>query len=201
MTEHEQIRMQLDDFIDGTLAEPERVRVAAHLDGCPACRADVEAVQALLAEAGRLPRSIQPTSDLWGGIEHRLVSGSSPARRRFRTVYQVAAALGFLLLGAALATAWHSGREPAGFRASQARYAAASAALAEQLTHNPAGLSPATRAVVERNLAIVDAAISEAESALSQDPGNPALEQMLVARYEQRLGLLRRATRSNPTES
>jgi hypothetical protein len=48
--------------------------------------------------------------------------------------------------------------------------------------------------VVERNLAIVDAAISEAQQALTTDPGNTALEQMVLARYQQRLALLKRAT-------
>jgi hypothetical protein len=55
--------------------------------------------------------------------------------------------------------------------------------------------------VVERNLAIVDSAIQEAKRALQADPGNGALEQMLRARYEQRLDLLRRATDADRRES
>jgi hypothetical protein len=55
--------------------------------------------------------------------------------------------------------------------------------------------------VVERNLAIVDQAIREAEAALASDPGNAALEQMVLARYVQRLDLLRRATEAGRQES
>ena len=42
----------------------------------------------------------------------------------------------------------------------------------------------------------VDDAIREAEHALDSDRGNPSLERMLLARYQQRLELLQRATRT-----
>jgi hypothetical protein len=87
------------------------------------------------------------------------------------------------------------------FALEQKRYTEATDALARQLTSNPNGLTEETRAVVERNLAIVDEAIHEAENALNTDPGNTALEQMVLARYEQRLGLLRRATDAGRSES
>jgi len=42
----------------------------------------------------------------------------------------------------------------------------------------------------------VDAAIREAEQALKTDPGDSTLEEMLLARYQQRLELLQRAARA-----
>jgi hypothetical protein len=148
---------------------------------------------------------VLPERDLWSGIEPRL--GATPTRRLGlrervpRLAIQVAAAIALLLLGAALSTAWQRRSSPAGFAAEQTRYNAASAALAERLAREPGALSPDTREVVQRNLAIVDAAIREAEAALASDPGNTSLEQMLIARYEQRLALLRRATASDRRES
>ena len=87
------------------------------------------------------------------------------------------------------------------FAREQARYARATAELARRLADDPAPLSATTRAVVERNLAIVDAAIREAEHALASDPGNTELEQMVLARYAQRLALLKHATDAGRRES
>jgi anti-sigma factor RsiW len=208
MTDCSDVRPRIDDYVDGSLGPPEMARLEEHLAGCPTCRAEVEAIRDLLADTSRLPKSMLPARDLWGGIEARLgapaaaPAGGPPLRLRVHPlVMRIAAALGLVLLGAAIATAWHHQSAPTGFAAEQARYNAASAALAERLAHEPSTLSPATRAVVQRNLSILDAAIHEAESALAADPGNSALEQMLVARYEQRLALLRRAADSGRTES
>ena len=71
----------------------------------------------------------------------------------------------------------------------------------DALRQDAGALAPETRLVVERNLAIIDQAIGEAEAALQSDPGNGALEQMVLARYEQRLALLRHATLSGRRES
>jgi anti-sigma factor RsiW len=201
----------LDEYLDGMLPPAERSLVDAHLADCPACRSQAEALRALLAEARALPNSVMPARDLWTGIAERLGPspegtagrGASAPQSRIGLGWwgRLAAAIGFILLGAALATIWQRQSAPSGFAAAQARYHAASAELSERLAQEPRALSPATMAVVERNLAIVDAAIREAERALEADPGNGALEQMLRARYEQRLELLHRATDQGRSES
>jgi len=207
MTECRDILPLIDDYVDGSLAPADMERLEAHLAGCATCRAEMLAIRDLLAETSRLPKSVAPGRDLWGGIESRLGTRSTARgglRFQFRVpqgVMRIAAAVGLLLLGASIAIAWQHRSAPTGFAAQQARYIAASTALAERLAREPATLAPATRAVVERNLTILDAAIHEAESALASDPGNRTLEQMLVARYQQRLALLRRAADSDRTES
>lgn len=208
MNDCTRIREQLDAYVDGDLVPEEHARVTAHLERCAGCREELAGVKALIAATGALPRAVLPGRDLWGDIERRIGAATAPARlppavpgRIPRVLFRAAAAIGFVLLGAGLATLWHIRREPTGFSATQARYAAATADLAERLARDTTSLAPATRAVVERNLAIVDAAIREAESALSADPGSPALQQMLVARYEQRLALLRHATEHPRSES
>lgn len=203
----DRILAMLDEYLDGTLVAAEQSSVSSHLAGCESCRREAEAVRALLARTRTLPRSVLPSRELWSGIEERIGGPMAPrrggtARRRVPVqVLQAAAAIGLILFGALLATSWQHRPGGTGFAAEQARYTAASAALAERLTREPDNLAPTTRAVVERNLAIVDAAIREAEAALVRDPGSQALEQMLVARYEQRLALLRHAIETGQTES
>ena len=108
----------------------------------------------------------------------------------------LAAALFLLIAGASLATLYQRRSVPSAsaFAAEQERYARATAQLAGQLAADSSALAGQTRAVVARNLAIVDQAIQEAERALATDPGNTELEQMVLARYAQRLALLKHAT-------
>ncbi len=56
--------------------------------------------------------------------------------------------------------------------------------------------SPETREVVERNLAVIAAAIRELRAALEADPGNPQLEGLLLAQHRSEIGLLQRLARS-----
>ena len=50
-------------------------------------------------------------------------------------------------------------------------------------------------AVLERNLALIDAAIVEARAALEADPANADLRALLWGAHRQKLDLLDRATR------
>jgi anti-sigma factor RsiW len=206
---HEESAARLDDYLDGTLDAATKAAVEAHVIACPVCRDELTALQSILADARALPRSVMPARELWDGIEGRLggsaatrLGGSAqrgeralPFTQRYRTPLLAAAAvlllLGGTLIGRLLQPAPTA---PSTFAIDQQRYTEATAALARQLASDHTVLPQETRAVVERNLAIVDAAISEAEQALTRDPGNTALEQMVLARYEQRLALLKRAT-------
>lgn len=187
----------LDDYADGALDPATRSRVDAHLATCADCRAEVAALAAILAEARTLPREIQPARNLWPGIAPRLAA--RPSRRV--PWLQLAAALALFAGGFAAARLGQGPAEPTRLATLQQEYAVASTELSRQLAGESTGLAPETRRVVERNLEIIDQAIREAEAALTGDPANGALEQMLVARYEQRLELLRRATAAGRQES
>ena len=69
---HEAIRKDLDDFIDGRLADSRRRKVENHLEECDACRDEVNALRALTAKARSLAKEIDPARDLWPGIESGL---------------------------------------------------------------------------------------------------------------------------------
>lgn len=201
-----EIAALIDEYVDAALPADAARTVEAHLAACDRCRAEVAALRAVVADARALPRSVLPARDLWTGIAPRLGTGPRPAAlstlvTRYRPLALLAAALFLLLAGATLATLYQRGRPAAGFALEQRRYAEATAQLARTLADDPIRVSPATRAVVERNLAIVDQAIREAEAALATDPGNVELEQMVLARYAQRLDLLKRATAAGRQES
>lgn len=204
---------RLDAFLDEDLPAREREEVVAHLATCPECRAEEAALRSILAEARELPESVEPARDLWTGIAARLpvasnATSSAPLGRATQRTQpnwlvwgRLAAAIGLVLFGAALGTVWARRTAPPDFAAAQARYTTESGDLARRLAANPGSIAPATRAAVERNLTIIDHAIAEAEAALKSDPGNTPLEQMLVARYEQRLALLRHALAAGQSES
>jgi hypothetical protein len=66
---HEAIRKDLDDFLDGRLGDSRRRKVENHLEECAACREEAHALRTLMAQARSLPREIDPARDLWPGIE------------------------------------------------------------------------------------------------------------------------------------
>jgi hypothetical protein len=79
--------------------------------------------------------------------------------------------------------------------ATEASYAAASDELEAMLAAGRTTLDPATVALVERNLRVVERALTEAGAALAQDPNNASLAELLQHARAQKLELLRRATR------
>lgn len=79
------------------------------------------------------------------------------------------------------------------FGAVEARYAAATAELEAALESARDELPAETIALLERSLSVIDAALAETRAALRDDPGDPALPGLIMAAYEQKLDLLRRA--------
>jgi hypothetical protein len=65
--------------------------------------------------------------------------------------------------------------------------------LLNRLELQRAMLRPETRAALDRDLHVVDVAISELKGAVARDPNNPALRQLLASSYLQKVNLLKRA--------
>lgn len=80
-----------------------------------------------------------------------------------------------------------------------AEYDAAVERLDAALRARRGELDPTTVRIVEENLHVIDRAIREASAALAADPANPVLRDLVVAGYEQKLDLLRRAVRPSET--
>lgn len=206
---------QLHAAAEATLAPGDRAAVDHHLAACESCRADVARIEALLASADALPRSVEPPEDLWPAIRSRVAGGLVvPMARPRREVAWLAAAalllvvatsaitLAFVRDDRAVATTVTPGAPddsidgPSRFRAVSAEYDRLDRDLARRLDEHRAKLQPETIEKVERNLLIIDRAIGEIRQALAEDPHNEALEALLKASYGQKSALLQQVSQS-----
>lgn len=213
----------LDAYVDGELVGETRGQVVEHLEACAACREAAGQAAALVARLRALPAEVMPAQDLLPAIHARL-GWRSRMNRGLATLGQrplrslayplAAAALAAMALSSALTLMLLRERlEPVlatsplpgvrsrtsdvalfQLRAVLPDYDHAAAELRAVLEGQKVGLAPATVALVEENLRVVDAAILETLAALAMDPGNRILTEMVVAAYATRLDLLRRAT-------
>lgn len=255
---HEQAIERLDDFVSGELPDIETRLVERHLEGCEACRAEADAIRALLAEVATLPAGIAPPTDLWQAIAPRLepraveapvaeetkVIPFAPRRQVWqppRWALQIAAALVLMVGSSAITMKVMQQKEPPGgidtlpgsvatapvrggttiqdggpaanpnaipvsapagggsgqmtalaaFRPAEREYQRAVDELAQALETRRDDLAPETVATLERNLAIIDAAIAESRQALERDPNSQELTRMLSATYDAKVRLLR----------
>ena len=211
----------LDDLVDGRLSEAQQVDVSEHLAGCAACRERFNEVEQLLARVDGLPRSVEPPGDLWPAIAPRLLPRPPRATESAAWpgwLRQAAAAMLFMALGAVLSqillpgwrsepVAWLGGTPApaaqlttprdsidrrADFAAAEADYLRAKESLWSAVYASRDTASQETREVVERNLRVIDQAIRELRQALQDDPGNPQLENLLLAQHRNEIDLLQR---------
>jgi hypothetical protein len=155
-----------------------------------------------------LPRTIEPSRDLWPDIEAALPPRTDePARLR---PWRLAVAALLLVAATAAITAALVGRDarvapsptpPTVVQLApapdwQAEMRQASDLLASTLEQRRPDLDPATLAVVEENLAIIDRAIADCAAALETDPANDeSLRRALLAVWRKKIDLLEQATR------
>jgi anti-sigma factor RsiW len=212
---------RLSEYLDGDLTPAERTTLEAHLAACGTCRTTLNELRRVVARAQALDDR-PPAADLWPGIaEHIGVvslaarreggAGGGGARRRLSfTMPELAAAAVVLALFSA-GSVWLALRNqptpplppPApgttavmsnvGMSPLDARTAASVAALEQTLARNRSRLDTGTVRVIEKNLAIIDRAIRDAQSALAADPANAYLNQHLAQETRRKLELLRQA--------
>ncbi len=119
---HEFWSAQLDDYVDGTLPEPQHVALQAHLDTCDTCAAEVEALRKLLAAARQLSPSVALRRDLWPELAGRLPAAtdrnprrghatSPPHRRAFSPATTWLAAAAAVILLATTVWIWQGRKE------------------------------------------------------------------------------------------
>jgi anti-sigma factor RsiW len=217
---------ELHDAADGTQAPAEAGRAARHLTHCARCRTDVDRIRELLALAASLPRAIDPPADLWPDIRTRIrqqpgamANRKATSRSRWDSFFGdrrwLAAAAVLLIVASSALTAVLLGprtndlaRAPDSIgpvagpqgapivRTVSDEYDRLDQELAALLAAQRGKMQPETIAKVERNLAIIDAAIAEIRQALAADPGNDALRQLLKASYGQKSALVRQVSTS-----
>jgi len=212
---------RLSEYLDGTLTGAERADCDRHLAQCAECAATLAELRRVVARAEALADRA-PRADLWAGIASR-IGVSRPgvaslaehrARRRIAfTLPQLAAASVALVLlsagGAWLALAPHTQAVPApavaagdagAYRLAEytkargVQYDQQVAELQDELDANRSRLDTATVRVIEKNLAIIDSAITEARRALASDTASAYLNLHLADTMRRKLQLLRTAT-------
>ncbi|OYW04988.1 MAG: hypothetical protein B7X11_02345, partial [Acidobacteria bacterium 37-65-4] len=162
----------------------------------------------------------EPGGDLWPGIAERIRAGSRPpatARPRRRPAAfswgAIAAGAALLVLATAALTfvltrrvGGGPGPRPAGagttvlasMRSKRTGFLEERQRLLAAFESRKSTLQPATVAVVEKNLAIIDDALAQIGAALRKDPNNADLGTLLAGAYRQELALLGQAARMNP---
>ena len=193
------MEVKLNEYVDGTLAARERATVEAHLIDCAGCRAAIVELRALVSAAAALPKSIAPERNLWTAVEARIGQPATWNVQRFwwRGALAAAAvlviALGlYRLLPPVTALYRPAGR---GWVGVQADFERATDELSGILAVERGRLRPETVALLERNLAVIDAAIAESRAALARDPANADLRRLLAAASRHKVELLEWATR------
>ena len=187
----------LNEYVDGTLAARDRASVDAHLAECAGCRAAVAELRSLSASAAGLPKSIEPDRDLWPAIAIRIRPRATwNVQRLWWRGAMAAAAVCGIALGIYRLTARPPDRRLGeGWAAVQADFDRSTDELSHILATERQRLSPETVALLERNLAIIDAAITESRAALARDSGNGDLRDFVAAAARQKVELLQWAVR------
>jgi len=81
----------------------------------------------------------------------------------------------------------------ADFASIETEYVDAASEILRAVRSGRVQLAPATVALLEKNLQVIDEAIRESREALAGDPANSALRAMVLASHRHKLDLLRRA--------
>ena len=220
---HEYVLERLDEWVAHELPDEDRQAVEFHLAVCGDCRAEAEALRALLDDVATLPLEMAPGRDLWAGITARIepradVVPISSARRwnAPRWLAMAATIVGVAISSSLITMKVMERRAPepvavapvqqsvapasnatptalVAFRPAEDDYELAIADLERVLTARRTTLAPETVKTLETNLRIIDEAIRQSRAALVKDPNSRELTDMLADAYGQKLKVLQHA--------
>ena len=200
----------LTDYADDALSQGARTAIAGHLATCVECRATVDSLRRVRA-AARLLAPLEPRREAWDGIERALRANGAPSAfaRRFSGQAK------WLALAAALVLAVLGGlkiadlrRQPAPTTSSAAtdaptaqsietelmqaeqHYQKAITGLEQIASAEKGSLDPQTASTLEKNLAVIDQAISESRAALKVQPGSEPAQASLLDSFKTKISLL-----------
>lgn len=206
---------RLSAYLDDELDSATRQQLEAHLAACAACAAVLAELKVVVATA-RGFEGRPPGRDLWPALRADIERTRVVALpRRFAWRHLIAAGLVMGAVGAAaawlasrgaperssgaaspLAAAPDSASRPNVMLTSSEGYEQAVRDLEAVLDAGRATLDTATVRVLEESLRTIDQAIAEARTAVQRDPANAYLNSQIAARMQQKLAILRLATRA-----
>jgi anti-sigma factor RsiW len=196
----------LDDYVDDTLPLTERAAMDAHLTTCAECRELVAGLRSVVAAASTLKPG-EPPRGAWARIERTIRSENTGIRTPRWWPWLAAAAVLLLATFAGLKLAGVWPHAPAADLSASAPVPEAQAIEAELLqaeqhyqkaitgleriaSAEKGSLDPQTASTLEKNLAVVDQAISESRAALKAQPGNEPAQQSLLENFKTKVALL-----------
>jgi len=193
----------LNEYVDEGLTAAERAGVREHLASCEQCRTLVDGLGAVKSAASRLPL-LQPRREAWPRIERSLRAGA-PARRPIPWTWLALAASLLLAVVAGVQVA----RRPAPpasqaaaedtataqsveaeLRQAEDHYQKAISGLEQIKNAGKGSLDPQTAATLEKNLSVVDQAISESRAALKLQPASEPAQASLLESFKAKIALL-----------
>lgn len=229
----EDLNEALVDLVDGRLDGAEQRTVERHLEACGQCRALVEDLRSIRAAAFMLDRR-EPKADTWSRIQAAVATEPAPRAR----VLSMSRSSWPVWLGAAAALVLATligllplvNREPAHNDSPRAATEAAPAPTVESVTaefeaaekhyqkaiddlqtiasKDTGELDPQVAAVLQKNLTVIDQAISESREALKAQPANASAQSGLfeglrtkVALLQQTVELINEMRKGNQAEA
>jgi Putative zinc-finger len=225
------------EFVDGALDAAGQRALERHVEGCAACRALVADLKSIQAAAFTLDRR-EPPAAIWDAIRARVAAEPRPDDRgrllawpRTRQAWGVWLAAAAALILATVVSIYSLLREqrPQGpssagaavsdsagsvasiqaeFQAAEEHYNKAIAGL-EQIAKSESGeLDPQTAAVLQKNLQVIDQAISDSRAALTAQPASSDAQDSLfdamrtkVAVLQQTVELINEMRKGNTAEA
>ena len=201
----------LNDYVDDTLGRDARANVERHLTTCLDCRRLVDEVRELRRRVSSL-EPMQPPARAWRRIARELersaereLQSSASGKRSAKASRYVAwlAAAAILMLGTIVGVRFAtSGRGGTSIPAPDAQSIVSELTLAEehyqkaisgleQIANAEKGaLDPRTAATLQKNLAVIDQAITESRAALKTQPNSEPAQQSLLESFKTKIALL-----------
>lgn len=212
MTARDQhVQSQLSLYVDGQLDAAERAAVAAHLEGCDACRGvarDLERVRSAARSLGPMT----PPDHVWLEVagQIHLSTGrktdrpAAPRRAALRQWIGLAAALVVITIGAYFfLRATPAPTAPGNAKADDPvqaiaedlalatqHYEKAISQLDELAKSSGGALDPTIAQVLQQNLAAVDKAIDESRGAVKSTPDNVTARESLIEALRRKVDVL-----------
>jgi hypothetical protein len=201
---------QLNDLIDGLLEPSEREVVTTHLENCAHCADAAARLRTLMTMTAALPRSVEPPAGTWEAIAARTTQAGLARRTALRQLRGplMAAAVLIVALTAGLTSVLLRGREttappiaeltPTGagtLVVAEEAYQREFERVLGEFRARSDQLDPASVAIVEENLRIIEQALSSARAALEADPANRELPVLITDTHRKRIDIVERALR------
>jgi hypothetical protein len=208
----------IHDRLDGALDAGSLADLEAHLASCAACRALASDLEEMRRTAAGLP-DFTPRAEVWARLSERLAGELAARPRQFWTSARVALAMAATLVVAVSASGWlmrgpsapapqaaAQGGEQAGtviqstgspvqdvdehLRIADEHYSAAIAGLEQVVKNGQTELDPALTATLQKNLGVIDQAITESREAIKAQPNNQLAQTSLFEALRQKVALL-----------